>query len=197
MEPFDVGAWRRETRNALIERRLRMTPAEHLEAGDVICGYLDEILTHLPVGTVSAYWPFKGEVDIRELIQKFRLAGWHSALPVVVGPGHPLEFHRWEPDAVMDKGVYQIPIPKDRNPVRPDVVITPLVGFDAANYRLGYGAAYFDITLGALNPRPVTIGVGFEVGRLPTIYPLPTDIPMDTVVTEAGIQRLPSSVKTS
>jgi 5-formyltetrahydrofolate cyclo-ligase len=68
-------------------------------------------------------------------------------------------------------------------------VITPLVAFDNANYRLGYGAGYFDITLAALRPRPHSIGVGFELCRVETIFPLPTDVPMDLVVTEGGIQR--------
>ena len=64
----------------------------------------------------------------------------------------------------------------------------PLVAFDAENYRLGYGAGYFDITLVRLDPRPLAIGVGFEFTRLKTIHPLPTDIPLNLVITEAGIQ---------
>jgi 5,10-methenyltetrahydrofolate synthetase len=69
----------------------------------------------------------------------------------------------------------------------------PLVAFDSENYRLGYGAGYFDITLVRLQPRPRSIGVGFEFTRLDTIHPLPTDIPVDFVITEAGIQkRVPS-----
>jgi 5-formyltetrahydrofolate cyclo-ligase len=64
----------------------------------------------------------------------------------------------------------------------------PLVGFDSLNYRLGYGAGYFDITLASMNPPPRSIGIGFELCRLETIHPLPTDIPVDVVITEAGIQ---------
>ena len=62
----------------------------------------------------------------------------------------------------------------------------PLVGFDAQGYRLGYGGGYFDRTLAALARKPLTIGVGFEFARLPTIRPQPHDIPMDFIVTEAG-----------
>ena len=90
----------------------------------------------------------------------------------------------------MDSGVYGIPVPRIRIPVLPDVIVIPLVGFDAQNFRLGYGAGYFDITLAALEPRPLTIGVGFEVARLETIYPHPNDIPLDLIVTEAGVQKL-------
>ncbi len=66
-------------------------------------------------------------------------------------------------------------------------MLIPLVGFDAQGYRLGYGGGYFDRTLAALSPRPRTIGVGFELGRLATIDPQPHDIPFDIIVTEAGI----------
>jgi 5-formyltetrahydrofolate cyclo-ligase len=76
-----------------------------------------------------------------------------------------------------------------RELVQPTVVIMPLVGFDAMNYRLGYGAGYFDITLASLQPMPRTIGIGLELARLDTIHPLPTDVPVDFVITEAGIHK--------
>jgi 5-formyltetrahydrofolate cyclo-ligase len=63
------------------------------------------------------------------------------------------------------------------------------VGFDAANYRLGYGGGYFDRTLAALEPRPVTIGVGFEAALLDTIHPQPHDVAMDFIVTEAKLRQ--------
>jgi len=67
-------------------------------------------------------------------------------------------------------------------------VLAPLVGFDPKCYRLGYGGGYFDRTLAALSPRPLAIGVGFELSRIRTIYPQPFDIPMDVVVTEVDIR---------
>jgi 5-formyltetrahydrofolate cyclo-ligase len=67
-------------------------------------------------------------------------------------------------------------------------VLAPLVGFDRECYRLGYGGGYFDRTLGALSPRPMAVGVGFELSKIDTIYPQPFDMPMDIVVTEAEIR---------
>jgi len=64
------------------------------------------------------------------------------------------------------------------------------VGWDAAGYRLGYGGGYFDRTLAALSPRPFVIGVGFQAARIDTIHPQPHDIPLDAIVTEAGLQVL-------
>ena len=84
----------------------------------------------------------------------------------------------------MSRGVWNIPVPGERTLVQPNLLLVPLVGFDAAGYRLGYGGGYYDRTLAAMSPRPLTIGVGFAMGRLNSIYPQPHDIPMDAIVTE-------------
>jgi 5-formyltetrahydrofolate cyclo-ligase len=68
-------------------------------------------------------------------------------------------------------------------------LIVPLLGFDAAGYRLGYGGGYYDRTLAAMAPRPLSIGVGYELGRLDTIHPQAHDIPLDAIVTENGSHR--------
>jgi 5-formyltetrahydrofolate cyclo-ligase len=86
-------------------------------------------------------------------------------------------------------GLYEIPHPAGEAAIIPDIVLVPTVGFDAACYRLGYGGGYYDRTIAAFAERPITIGVGFEFGRLDTIEPGPHDIPMDMIVTEAGIFR--------
>jgi 5-formyltetrahydrofolate cyclo-ligase len=64
-----------------------------------------------------------------------------------------------------------------------------MIGFDQRGFRLGYGGGYFDRTLAAISPRPLAIGVAFEMARLPDLRPQPHDIPMDFIVTEAGIYR--------
>ncbi len=62
-------------------------------------------------------------------------------------------------------------------------------GFDSQGYCLGYGGGYFDCTLAALQEHALTIGVNFEVLRLSTIHPQWRDIPMDFVMSDAGIYR--------
>ena len=82
-----------------------------------------------------------------------------------------------------------IPYPARGELVVPRSLVIPLLGFDRANYRLGYGSGYYDLTLATALPRPAAIGVGFELSRLETVYPQPHDIPMDLIVTELGLQR--------
>lgn len=85
--------------------------------------------------------------------------------------------------------MWGIPIPEKREITLPQAVLAPLVGFDQQCYRLGYGGGYFDRTLAALAPRPLAIGVGFELSQLDTIHPQDFDIPMDLIVTEACLRR--------
>jgi len=83
-------------------------------------------------------------------------------------------------------------VPAARNPVTPDAVLAPLVGFDGNCYRLGYGGGYFDRTLAAMKAAgtaPVAIGIGLELQRLDSIRPEPHDIPMHCIITESGVQR--------
>ncbi len=70
--------------------------------------------------------------------------------------------------------------------VVPRTLIAPIVGFDGANYRLGYGGGFFDRTLAKLAPAAQAIGVGFSLFGLPTIHPQPHDVPMARIVTEAA-----------
>jgi 5-formyltetrahydrofolate cyclo-ligase len=186
---MDVVSWRKSTRTRLIEERGRLSAAEHQRVSLAVETSLNQILDPLRPQILSAYWPYKGEIDLRPTMERLQARGWTTALPHVVGPRKPLEFHRWIVGAEMDSGVYGIPVPRTREIVRPDIIVMPLVAFDSENYRLGYGAGYFDITLVRLDPRPRSIGVGFELTRLDTIHPLPTDIALDLVITEAGIQK--------
>jgi len=82
--------------------------------------------------------------------------------------------------------VWNTPVPTEGEEVLPDVVIAPLVGFDAACYRLGHGGGFFDRTLASLRRRPRVIGVGYGRLALRTIYPQPHDVPMDFIMTEDG-----------
>jgi 5-formyltetrahydrofolate cyclo-ligase len=107
----------------------------------------------------------------------------------VVAPRTPLVFREWHPGVKLARGVYDIPYPEASAEVRPDTVLLPMVGFDAAGYRLGYGGAFFDRTLAAIAVKPVVIGIAYESAHLDTIHPQPYDVPMDWVVTERGIYR--------
>jgi 5-formyltetrahydrofolate cyclo-ligase len=188
MDADEVKHWRRAERERLIGLRQAAPPDERRRWSERITVALGGILADRP-GILGVYWPFRAEFDPRPLIDAELAAGREVALPVVVDKRGPLEYRLWRPGEPLVDGVWNIPVPEHGRVVRPAVVLAPVVGFDRECYRLGYGGGYFDRTLGSMVPRPVPIGVGFGFQAIATIYPQPFDIPMELVVTEAGVQR--------
>jgi len=186
----EIAAWRRQARGELIAARERIPDEVRREATATITRLVEAAFARVPRLAIAFCWPYRGEVDLRFAIRALRDRGATAALPVVVGKGAPLQFRRWQPGVAMVAGALGIPAPRDTALVVPDAALVPLVGFDGHGYRLGYGGGYFDRTLAAPGRRPVTAGVGFESARLPTIHPQPHDIPMDFIVTEAGIRQV-------
>jgi len=189
----DVARWRRAERTRLRAERDAMTVAARHTAGTAIATQLRTLLANCFAGAtgriLSAYWPIKGEPDLRPLMGELHEAGATVALPVVEMKAAPLVFRRWTPGTRMVRGDWNIPVPPpDADQLTPEVVLAPLVGWDGEGFRLGYGGGYFDRTLAVLAPRPFTIGIGFQSARLATIYAQRHDIALDMILTEAGIQ---------
>lgn len=179
-------------RAELLARRVA-APAAQRRAWDV--RITERLLQAFPVRAplvVGLYWPMRGEFDPRFVARTWRQAGARTALPVVHARGQALEFREWWPGAPLRPGVYGLPEPQGTAVVRPDVLLVPPVGFDPAGYRLGYGGGYYDRTLAQMDPPPLKIGVGYELSRLDSIGPLAHDIPMDILVTEAGVYPAPA-----
>ena len=111
--------------------------------GDQIAASLERVIGDVQGLIVSAYWPFRGEPDLRGFMAAFSARGGRCALPVVVERGKPLVFRLWSPGEPLARGVWNIPVPVASEEVVPNVVIAPVVGFDRACYRLGYGGGFF------------------------------------------------------
>lgn len=188
----DVARWRKAERTRLRDARLALSVAERKEIGAALAGHLRQVLQDHFGGAqgnvFSAYWPIKGEPDLRPLMAELHQAGVTVALPLVETRAAPLIFRRWTPETRMVRGDWNIPVPPpDAHVVTPDIALAPLVGWTADGYRLGYGGGYFDRTLAALAPKPFVIGIGFQSAQLKTIYPQPHDIPLDLILTETGL----------
>lgn len=183
----DVKRWRKAERARLIESRLAIPAHVRRQHDARIIEHLAAAIGGFKGLTVSAYWPFKGEPNLHPLLEEIDASDGTCALPVVVAHGEPLIFRAWSPGDELARGVWNIPIPQEGAAVVvPDVVIAPVIGFDRACYRLGFGGGFYDRTLAALAKRPRVFGVGYTLAAIPTIFPQWHDIPMDAVVTEYG-----------
>ncbi len=180
----EVRRWRKARRAELIAQRLAISRDDRARWDGAATALLEEALPAPGRLRIGFYWPFKGEYDPRPLARSLRGRGARLCLPVVVEPARPLAFREWWPGMRMTPGVWGIPVPDEGDWVLPDVLLAPLLGFDGAGYRLGYGGGYYDRTLAAMPAKPLAIGIGYEPLRLDTIHPQPHDVPMDLIVTE-------------
>jgi 5-formyltetrahydrofolate cyclo-ligase len=185
----EIKSWRKARRAELIAAREACTPEQRKVWNEKITASLEQGFP-IPAGAVVGFcWPHRGEFDARFAVRHWRERGATAALPAVVEKAGPLEFRHWWPGAPMKPEVYNIPVPDGTAVLPPDFAIVPMNGFDSRGFRLGYGGGYFDRTLAALDRRVIAIGVSYEAMRLPTIHAQAHDIPMDFIVTEAGIYR--------
>ncbi len=187
MIPPEIATWRQDERKRLLEWRRSLPLHDRATLMAPMLDNLRIVLERLSFGTLGIYWPIQREVDIRPLAGEVcDRRGAELALPVVVEKGAPLEYWQWRLGDPIERGFWSIPVPKHRQPVEPDAVVAPLVGF-YDHFRLGYGGGYFDRTLGAARKRPYAIGLGFEYTRLDSFIDQPHDIPMNVIVTDESI----------
>ena len=186
-QAINVSRWRKAERLRLTNLRKAVSLQQRRQSSQLIIRQLDAYVTAEPETIISFYWPIKGEPNLLAGMKRLFHGGSRIALPVVESTNAPMVFREWTPDAHMQAGICNIPVPAEGQLLVPTLVIAPVVGFDAANYRLGNGGGYFDRTLAELiseKRRPTVIGVAYECLQIPTIFPQPHDIPMDVIITE-------------
>jgi len=180
----DLAASKRAAREAAAARRIG------LDAWAAGIALTDHVLRDCPLpdrAVVSGFWPLGPEIDIRPLLLALHGRGHPIALPVTPRRGDPLTFRGWQPGDVL--------IPERFGTMRPtgdilvpDVLLIPLLAFDAAGGRLGYGGGFYDRTLADL-PGRFKIGCAFAAQQVDAVPVGPYDIRLDAVATEQGIIR--------
>ncbi len=139
-----------------------------------------------PAGAVVAgFWPVGREIDIRPLLEALHAAGHPVALPETPPRGNPLIFRLWHPGMVMLPERFGTARPSGEM-VRPDWLFVPLLAFDRAGCRLGYGGGFYDRTLAAL-PGAVAVGCAYACQEVDAVPAAEYDIRLLAVATERGV----------
>ena len=137
--------------------------------------------------SISAYWPLEEEFDPRPLFTALHRRGHPIGLPVIVGKGQPLLFRRWEPTMELVRGPFRVMTPPSTAlEIVPELLLVPLLAFDRAGYRLGYGGGFYDRTIAKLRAAgdALAVGVAFAALEVPAVPRDATDQPLDWIVTE-------------
>ena len=135
----------------------------------------------------SAYAPMRSEFDPRPLIAKIAAAGGRIVLPAIV-EGR-IVFREHDPGAALTAGVFGTSEPPARaRELDPDVLLVPLLAFDAQGGRIGYGKGYYDQAIARLKKsrRIGTVGLAFEAQRVEEVPVTERDQRLDLILTEAG-----------
>lgn len=140
----------------------------------------------------SVYWPMRDELDVRPLMTRLHGMGCVVALPEVIGRDRPLLFRRWTPGMALQAGLFGVSEPDgSAAEVAPRVLFVPLLGFDRAGNRIGWGAGFYDRTLAVLRGRDrsnvTAIGVAFAAQELARVPAGDRDEPLDWIVTETEL----------
>ena len=140
-----------------------------------------------PLGAIIAgYWPMGDEMDPRLLMLALAARGHALVLPVTPPRGEPLAFRAWTPGAALRAGPMGTSEPAEGEALSPDILLVPLLAFDRAGRRLGYGGGYYDRTLAAL-PGAKAIGIAYAGQEMPEVPAGPQDFRLPLIVTEAGV----------
>ena len=141
---------------------------------------------------VSGYMPIGDEANISGLMARLAQEGFRIALPVMVGKGKPLQFRCWSPGDVLDEGQWRIREPGDTaEVVAPDVMLCPLLAYDDAGYRLGYGGGFYDRSLAEIRAtKPViTVGIAFDEQKVDVVPRDAYDQRLDWIFTPSGVRK--------
>ena len=172
-----------DLRRELIAARKAISADVKAQADERIASKLLAWLEAHQVTVLGAYLPMAGEPDLTSLYAMLPGRGIQVAMPIVLEKNQPLQFVYWKAGDALARDASGTMAPTDRERfVKPDAVLAPCVGYNDAQYRLGYGGGYFDRTL-AQSPRPLAVGIAYAITQADFSVDA-FDIPLDVILTD-------------
>ena len=162
-------------------------------AARMVAGHaLEAIGQQRGVAVVAGYLPVRSELDPRPAMLALSGLGYGLCVPVVEAPRLPLGFRTWTPVAATERGAFGIEVPVGGAPAEPDLILVPMLAFDARGHRLGYGGGFYDRTIAALRARRrlLALGLAYAGQELAEVPDGDHDMRLDGIVTEAGVRWL-------
>lgn len=181
---MDAGMEKAEARKVAFAARKAAYAAGQGQAAEILA----DVLAEHRGKALAGYMAMRTEADPMAAMLAHQ---GPVCVPVIVAQGQALRFREWSPGCAMEMGAFGAVIPREGPWIEPELLIVPLVGFDARGFRLGYGGGFYDRTLQGLRAKRPTLAVGFgfaaqELAEVPIDE---FDQRLDMMVTEAGVRR--------
>ena len=187
----EVILTKQKLRKYFLDKRKNISNHYSQKVSNKVTKYFSNIIDNYSISVVAGFHPFRNEINTLPLLKVFISNGYKTCLPVTPLEDRVLQFREWSPKVNLIRGKYGILEPsQDCNIIEPDMLLVPLLAYDEAGHRLGYGGGYYDQTLRKListKKNITSIGVAFKIQRFKKL-PIDTfDIPLDAVIHEDGL----------
>jgi len=192
---------RTEMRREMRNRRRRLDRSWRANAEHRFLSALVRLPQFRKAGRIGVYLANDGELDLSSVVSRIRAMGKRCYLPVLRDrPDVTLRFAPYHHGTRMLTNRFGIDEPdiprRSLLSVRNlDLLLMPLVAFDAQGNRLGMGGGYFDRTLAYRIQsvgwrRPHLLGVAFAFQQVAAVPSEAWDVPLDTIVTDHGVHTI-------
>jgi 5-formyltetrahydrofolate cyclo-ligase len=186
---------KKSLRQTAMAYRNQLQPEEINSLSQEISASLITLLQTFQPCTVGLFYPTRGEPNVLAIMNNLALKGFRWALPVCCeSPTGPLlKFAQFAPGFEIELGRYDIPVPKLKSWVQPNLLLMPCLAFHRAGVRLGYGAGWYDRTLSQMSVKPITVGVAYALTESQDNFSEQHDELLDYLLTERELIAIRSS----
>ncbi|MFA5077617.1 MAG: 5-formyltetrahydrofolate cyclo-ligase [Candidatus Micrarchaeia archaeon] len=170
-------------RKEMLAKRDALAQKEVEEASERAFRCLFADYAFLRAESAGFYYPLRGEIDTRKMIEKAGIFGKNIYLPKILNGG--ICFCEFRGEALLEKADNGVMEPIDGEEGEPDVLIVPGLAFDLEKHRLGFGKGGYDRYLS--NSSAVSIGLCYKwqvLGKLPREE---HDMQMDKIIAEEWV----------
>jgi len=176
-------------------QRQSLSAKEQQQHSKTLCQNITKQRIYTNSRNIACYIANDGEIDPCLIIEHARFLHKKIYLPVLSPFKSYLYFAPCEADSVFRPNRFNIPEPvchpsKWVTAWQLDLLLLPLVAFDARGNRMGMGGGFYDRTLAYLRYRkhwkkPVLAGLAHEVQKTDRLDRQSWDIPLNYIITEA------------